>query len=62
MALGGLEDHEASRARLDDWRHETGNSFDLRMFAGGHFFIHTARPELLQHVAHRLERSARSFA
>lgn len=46
-ALGGLEDDHASRAELDAWRAQTTKSFVLRMFPGGHFFVHTARTPLL---------------
>jgi surfactin synthase thioesterase subunit len=45
--LGGLEDDHASRDQLEGWRAHTGKSFLLRMFPGGHFFVHTVRTPLL---------------
>jgi medium-chain acyl-[acyl-carrier-protein] hydrolase len=46
-AFGGDEDAFAPREHLEAWRVETMNSFDLRIFPGGHFYL-------------ELERSARS--
>ncbi|HEX8335418.1 MAG TPA: alpha/beta fold hydrolase [Pyrinomonadaceae bacterium] len=62
MALGGLADREPVPPRLEGWRDETAGRFELRMFEGGHFFIHTAHALLLRHVSHQLEQTVRSFA
>jgi medium-chain acyl-[acyl-carrier-protein] hydrolase len=45
--FGGLGDDEAGRAELEAWREQTTADFSLRMFAGDHFFIHTARSSIL---------------
>lgn len=62
MALGGLKDQETSQTRLEGWRHQTDSSFGLRMFDGGHFFIHSAHPLLHQYVGRQLEHAVRSFS
>jgi len=61
-ALGGIEDHETSGARLEQWRDETDSYFELKMFAGGHFFINSAQEPLLQFVTRQLERTAWSLS
>lgn len=61
-ALGGLEDHETSRIRMEKWRDETVNSFGLRMFEGGHFFINSAQKPLLQFVTRQLEQTVWSMS
>jgi len=55
-ALGGLSDERASADELDAWRVHTAAAFDREMFAGGHFFLQTARGELLASLARRLAR------
>lgn len=47
-AFGGLQDHKVSRDRLETWRTQTSASFSLRMLPGGHFFVRTAQPLLIQ--------------
>jgi medium-chain acyl-[acyl-carrier-protein] hydrolase len=47
-ALGGLQDVEVTRDRLDAWREQTTGKFRLRMFSGDHFFIQTVESLLLQ--------------
>jgi medium-chain acyl-[acyl-carrier-protein] hydrolase len=46
-AFGGLEDAAANRERLEAWRAQTTNSFSLFMLPGDHFFIKTAKDEIL---------------
>jgi surfactin synthase thioesterase subunit len=46
-AFGGWEDGEVSREDLEAWQDQTWNAFRLHMVPGDHFFINTARPELL---------------
>jgi len=53
-AFGGLEDHEVPQEDLDAWRHQTWNSFTLRMMPGDHFFVHSARPALTQALTQEL--------
>jgi len=52
--LGGLQDREVSRDRLEAWREETTGAFSLRMLPGDHFFLHSAQPLLLQVLAQDL--------
>jgi len=40
---GGTTDSTASSAELEQWRGYTDNSFDLKMIAGGHFFINNPK-------------------
>jgi medium-chain acyl-[acyl-carrier-protein] hydrolase len=49
-AFGGTADPKVSRADLDAWRNHTQGAFSLRMFAGDHFFLHSARANLLQAI------------
>ncbi|HEX8557031.1 MAG TPA: alpha/beta fold hydrolase [Pyrinomonadaceae bacterium] len=44
---GGLEDAHDEPAGLAAWREHTLGPFELKMFAGDHFFINTAQPQLL---------------
>jgi len=37
-----------SRGDLEVWRDQTNVAFSLRMFPGGHFFLNTTQPALLQ--------------
>jgi medium-chain acyl-[acyl-carrier-protein] hydrolase len=48
VAFGGLEDAAADRERLEAWRSQTTNSFSLFMLPGDHFFIKTAKDEILR--------------
>ncbi|MEL6166715.1 MAG: thioesterase domain-containing protein, partial [Cyanobacteria bacterium J06628_3] len=49
-ALGGLEDTEATREELAAWSSQTNHNFTLHMLPGNHFFINSARSQLLQLV------------
>ena len=46
-AFGGVHDTLAYREQLLAWREQTCAAFKLRMLPGGHFFIHSARVQLL---------------
>ncbi len=52
--FGGLEDKEVSQDELAAWRVQTTNSFQLQMFRGDHFFLHSAQDLLLQSLAQQL--------
>lgn len=54
-ALGGVADDHVSRADLADWSIHTKAAFRLRMFPGDHFFLQSARPQLLRALATDLE-------
>lgn len=46
-AFGGRHDPEAGEAQLQPWQALAGAGFALRMFDGGHFYIQSARAEVL---------------
>jgi len=46
-----LEDPKATREAVDRWRNMTTGDFVLRMFPGGHFFIHTSERAFLNTLA-----------
>lgn len=54
IALGGREDTTVSEEELPAWREQTRAGFELRMFSGGHFFVETARNEVLAVIAGRV--------
>jgi len=56
-AFGGLEDQEVSLQELEGWRSQTQNSFQLQMFSGDHFFIHSVQSLLLENLAKYLKAS-----
>jgi medium-chain acyl-[acyl-carrier-protein] hydrolase len=49
--FGGLEDPKATREAVERWRNMTTGNFVLRMFPGGHFFIHTSERAFLNTLA-----------
>jgi len=53
-AFGGLEDKDVSRENLEAWREVTRGPFRLRMFPGGHFYLHEGRNALIAAVAQDL--------
>jgi medium-chain acyl-[acyl-carrier-protein] hydrolase len=53
-ALGGLQDSDVSRQKIEAWREQTSATFTLRMFPGNHFFIHSNEMLLLNLVATQL--------
>jgi surfactin synthase thioesterase subunit len=53
-AFGGARDDEIPPEHLEAWRHVTGGPFDLQMFDGDHFFIHSHRTALIDAVAQAL--------
>ena len=48
---GGSNDPLATREDLAAWRQQTENQCRLRLFSGGHFFINSARGQLLKTLA-----------
>jgi medium-chain acyl-[acyl-carrier-protein] hydrolase len=47
-AFGGLSDPFVSREDLEKWREQTTGPFQVRMFPGDHFFLHSSQSLLLQ--------------
>jgi medium-chain acyl-[acyl-carrier-protein] hydrolase len=52
--IGGLQDLRVNRDDLHAWREQSYAPFSLRMFPGGHFFLNTAQPLLLQVLSQEL--------
>ena len=52
--LGGEDDPHVSRADLEAWGAETCGPLRVHTFAGGHFFVESARAEVLQALRHDL--------
>lgn len=48
--LGGMEDSAAGAVDLAAWRDETRGAYSLRMFPGAHFFVQSARAQVLAAV------------
>lgn len=51
---GGQSDPSTTRRDLEAWREQTAADFDLRIFAGDHFFPQALRAQLLDDIARRL--------
>ncbi|HYP39479.1 MAG TPA: thioesterase domain-containing protein [Chloroflexia bacterium] len=45
-----MQDTEVSQDELEAWREQTTGEFKLRMMPGGHFFLHSAYPAILQAI------------
>jgi medium-chain acyl-[acyl-carrier-protein] hydrolase len=52
--LGGLDDADVPWEDLEGWREHTRNRCVIHEFAGGHFFLHTAREAVLRVVLDEL--------
>ena len=46
-AYGGILNGEATAEQLAAWQLQTASTFALRLFVGGHFFLHQERTEFL---------------
>ncbi|HBB36167.1 MAG TPA: putative thioesterase [Cyanobacteria bacterium UBA8803] len=55
--FGGLEDRKTPHPSMDAWREQTTQSFTLRMFPGGHFFIKEKQELLLQYILDDLKQN-----
>lgn len=53
--LGGTEDEEVGRERLEAWSAQTSAAFDLHWLPGDHFFLHSSESDVLSIVAAALE-------
>ncbi|PYP86710.1 MAG: putative thioesterase [Blastocatellia bacterium AA13] len=61
MAMGGLNDTEASREAIEAWRAQTSGSFIMRMLPGDHFFLTSAQPLFLRILSQELHQLARAL-
>jgi medium-chain acyl-[acyl-carrier-protein] hydrolase len=50
FAFGGDEDAEVSEKKLKQWQLQTTDLFNMKTFAGGHFFINSATNEVLNQI------------
>ncbi len=57
-AFGGLEDGQVSETKLGAWNKQTKAEFNLQMFPGDHFFLHSREQELLQALSTQLEQKS----
>ncbi len=55
-AIGGTDDSFATQSNLEAWRRHTSGSFELRMFRGDHFYLHSAQQQLLSYIGSQLRR------
>ena len=55
-AYGGLSDPKVRRPQLEAWARHTAGPFVVRMFPGGHFYLHDDRPLLLRTLSTDLHR------
>ncbi len=46
-AYGGCEDPNVHREHLEAWAAQTTASFSIRLFPGGHFYLHACRADVL---------------
>jgi surfactin synthase thioesterase subunit len=53
-AYGGAADPNIRRDHLERWREQTTLEFSLDLFDGGHFYIQSAEPALLERLSSRL--------
>lgn len=51
LAFGGAQDEWAHPADLAAWQEQTSSTFKLELFAGGHFYLQEALPQLLDQIA-----------
>jgi surfactin synthase thioesterase subunit len=54
-AFGGAEDPEVTMESLQAWRLHTRSTFDVKIFPGDHFFLHTQRQAIVTEICRRLE-------
>jgi medium-chain acyl-[acyl-carrier-protein] hydrolase len=54
--LGGAGDRMAGAVALEQWAGYTSGSFDVRLFPGGHFFLHSDEDAVVASVAGDLAR------
>lgn len=57
-AFGSPGDPEVALGQMRGWARATSGRFTMRVLPGDHFFLHTARPELLRLVAAALAAGA----
>ncbi len=53
---GGVHDKDVTQEKLAAWRELTSADSSIQMFAGGHFFLQTEQPVVLQSLSHELKK------
>jgi medium-chain acyl-[acyl-carrier-protein] hydrolase len=53
-AFGGYQDSQATELEVAGWRNQTRQAFTLTMLPGDHFFVQTARLQLIQAIVNSL--------
>ncbi|HWI50704.1 MAG TPA: alpha/beta fold hydrolase [Symbiobacteriaceae bacterium] len=61
-AFGGTADPEVSREGLQAWQSQTCGPASVRIYPGGHFFLHDFRAEVLEAIAAALAASVERSA
>ncbi|HMD71349.1 MAG TPA: thioesterase domain-containing protein [Bryobacteraceae bacterium] len=56
-AFGGAADPNVRREHLEAWAEQTTASFAMRLFPGGHFYMHSGQAEFLAALAADLEQA-----
>lgn len=54
-AFGGTDDPEVSRESLEAWQVQTCGPASVRIYPGGHFFLHDCRADVLRDIAEDLK-------
>jgi surfactin synthase thioesterase subunit len=54
VAFGGCDDPEVTPGDLAEWRFHTTGSFKIEILAGGHFFVRSEVPSLLERLCSHL--------
>ena len=57
VSYGGESDAHATESDLRAWGRETSGAHHVRMFPGGHFFVQSARDQVLAHLKYDLAAS-----
>lgn len=54
IACGGRNDARVTPAQLEAWREQTKGHFERHLFAGNHFYLNDARPQLMKLIERTL--------
>ncbi len=54
FALGGTDDPQVTRAKLQGWQNMTNRAFGVRFFPGGHFYLRDQPRAVVQTILSRL--------
>jgi medium-chain acyl-[acyl-carrier-protein] hydrolase len=55
VALGGIDDPRVSRERLEGWTSQTSSSFTSIYFPGDHFYLNTAKGEIIESITREMK-------